>query len=328
MASDYVICVRDVSEGNFIAEPGTTRYLELPEDTAANTPVNPLSPAQATNRKDWFQKVMAEALLGAKPNDPTEFGDVLVIIHGFNNDQKTVMQRHRQLKADLRSLGYQGAVVSFDWPSADQPLLYLDDRSKAKETALALVDDAITAFVQYQQTNCRINVHLLAHSTGAYVIREAFDDADDRKEIAGNNWMTSQIMLIGGDVSAASMSEGNPGAESIYRHCVRLTNYSNPFDSVLKLSNVKRLGLAPRVGRVGLPVDAPGTAVNVDCGDYFQTLNEKTATFYGTFCHSWHIGDKTFASDLLDTMYGDVGRDQIKTRQTKSDGTLSLIKAI
>ena len=327
MASDYVICVRDVSNGNFIAEPGTTLYLELPETTWDQTPDNPLVPGQEIDRKDWFQKVMAEALVGTDPLDKTEFGDVLVIIHGYNNDQKIVMQRHRLLKANLRSLGYEGAVVSFDWPSGNETLNYLEDRSNAKATALALVDDAITAFVRYQQTNCKINVHLLGHSTGAYVIREALDDADDRKETSATNWTTSQIMLIGGDVSAASMSDGNPGAESIYRHCVRLTNYSNPFDYVLKLSNVKRLGLAPRVGRVGLPNDAPGKAVNVDCGDFFQTLDENAAPPLGTFCHSWHIGNLTFAEDLLETIYGDTGRSSIKTRVVKPDGSLSLSKA-
>ena len=42
-----------------------------------------------------FQEVMAEAMVGTNPNDATEFGDVLVFIHGYNNDQKIVMQRHR-----------------------------------------------------------------------------------------------------------------------------------------------------------------------------------------------------------------------------------------
>lgn len=230
MPSDYVICVRDVVRNSFIAEPGTTRYLELEEDTWDNTAENPLKPDQEIDRKEWFRKVMAEALTDISKKDSTEFGDVLVFIHGYNNAQKIVMQRHRLLKANLRAIGYEGAVVSFDWPSDNVTMNYLEDRSDAKATAIALVDDAITAFVNYQQPNCKINVHLLAHSTGAYVIREAFDDADDRKLLASTNWMASQVMLIGGDVSAGSMSEGNAGAESIYRHCMRLTNYSNPLD--------------------------------------------------------------------------------------------------
>jgi esterase/lipase superfamily enzyme len=327
MPNDYIICVRDVSKGHFIAEPGTTRYLELAEDTWDKTPSEPLLPTQSISRKDWFRKVMDEAMVGTNPADQTEFGDVLVFIHGYNNTQQIVLQRHRMLKANLRLIGYTGAVVSFDWPSSDQTLNYLEDRSDAKATALALVDDAITAFVHYQQTNCKIDVHLLAHSTGAYVIREAFDDADDRKEVAEKNWTTSQIMLIAGDVSSASMSETNPGSESIYRHCMRLTNYSNPFDSVLKLSNVKRLGLAPRVGRVGLPADASDKAVNVDCGDFFQTLDEKKAPSLGTFCHSWQIGNMTFIADLLETIYGDTDRSRIKTRVLRPDGSLSLVQA-
>ncbi len=45
-----------------------------------------------------------------------------------------------------------------------------------------------------------INVLLLAHSTGAYVVREAFDDADDRRRIAAINGTVSQLVLIAGDV--------------------------------------------------------------------------------------------------------------------------------
>lgn len=39
--------------------------------------------------------------------------------------------------------------------------------------------------------------------------------------------------------------------------------------SVLKLSNVKRVGVAPRAGRVGFPESAPAKAVGVDCGASF-----------------------------------------------------------
>ena len=36
-------------------------------------------------------------------------------------------------------------------------------------------------------------------------------------------------------VSSGSMAEGNAASDSTYRHCVRLTNYSNPYDEVLQL---------------------------------------------------------------------------------------------
>jgi hypothetical protein len=85
------------------------------------------------------------------------------------------------------------------------------------------------------------------------VTREAFDDADDRRAVARVNWTTSQLVFIAGDVSSDSLSAGNPTTESLYRHCIRLTNYSNPNDEALQIANVKRVGVAPRAGRVGLP---------------------------------------------------------------------------
>ena len=88
--------------------------------------------------------------------------------------------------------------------------------------------------------------------------------------IASVNWTVSQIAFISGDISSSSMEAGDSETESIYRHCLRLTNYSNTHDEVLQISNVKRIGVAPRVGRVGLPDLAPPQALNVDCSVYYQ----------------------------------------------------------
>lgn len=163
-----------------------------------------------------------------------------------------------------------------------------------------------------------MNVHLLAHSTGAFVIREAFDDADDHKSLARHNWTVSQIAFISADVSAKSMGEKDSKSSSLYRHCIRLTNYTNKFDKVLKLSNIKRVGVAPRVGRIGLPDDAPDKAVEVDCSDYFASLKEPPRSgnaFKGTWEHSWHIGNDVFFKDLYHVLRGDEDRHMIPTRE-------------
>ncbi len=60
---------------------------------------------------------------------------------------------------------------------------------------------------------------------------------------------------------------------SLSLHCVHRTNYHNPYDSVLKLSNVKRIGVAPHASRVGLSESAPAKAVGVDCGVRFLKTN-------------------------------------------------------
>lgn len=312
MASDYVICVRNIKRGKFGTEPGPTRFLKVPPGELPHKD-------HQTARTHWVEEVTTDAQTGIDPvtNEPT--GDLLVFVHGFNNGQDTVMKRHRQLRKDLGAIGYKGAVVSYDWPSAESALNYLEDRSDAKQTALRLVTDCIVLFSHRQSRGCQTNVHLLAHSTGAYVVREAFDDADDRPRVAATNWTASQVMLISADVSQKSTHADNAKSSSLFRHSVRITNYSNPHDSALKLSNIKRVGVAPRAGRIGLSSDAPRNCVNVNCGRHFESLNPRAAIHHGQFDHSWQIGDPTFAADVLHTIRGDIDRHEIPTRRRLGD---------
>lgn len=304
---DFVVCVRSVKNGSFSNEPGPTYFLQVPEQADAIHISHKVS-----KKSEWVTRVTNDAKHDTSMEE-NSCGDILVFIHGYNNHQDTVLKRHRLIKKSLSQFGYRGTVVSFDWPSADSALNYLEDRKDAKKTALKLVDDCISLFAHLQSNDCHINVHLLAHSTGAYVVREAFDDADDRPAIAARSWSVSQIMFIGADISARSMSAGNSKTSSIYRHCVRLTNYSNPYDSALKLSNVKRVGVAPRVGRVGLPEEIPHNAVNVDCGNFYDA-NESLIDSIGNKSHSWYIGNDSFTQDMKLTIDGDIDRHSIPTR--------------
>ncbi|MCU0802639.1 MAG: alpha/beta hydrolase [Rhodobacteraceae bacterium] len=311
---DYIFAARNLTSGTFGSNPGPTRFLEVPANAAAPTP------AHTITKRDWFDRVIHEA-----KHDPTApgrpVGDVLVYIHGFNNDPAEVLKRHRLIRTGLAAHGYMGAVVSFDWPSASSALNYLDDRSDAKLTALRLVTDGIAPFSRVVQQDCDISVHILAHSMGAFVTREAFDDADDRPAVAATGWTVSQVMFCGADVSQGSMADG-PTSSSLYRHCVRLTNYFNPYDSVLSISGAKRVGVAPRVGRVGLPGTAPTKAVNVNTGDYYDANRAK---FDGVTNadHAWFFHDKTFLKDVFFTIQGDLDRNVIPTRRHEG-GVLQL----
>lgn len=323
----FVMCTRAVQGKKFIAEPGPTRYLMVPEGTLP-------APAHEVERADvWMKRLRKASVWGQDSRVPERArGDILIFIHGYNNDQKTVMQRHDRIAADLSAAGFKGVVLSFDWPSEAIAINYMEDRHDAKLTAMQLVNDGVRLLAQEQTPDCAINIHLLAHSTGAYVVREAFDDADDAR-LANNAWTVSQIAFIGGDISSGSLSAGNATTESLYRHCVRLTNYSNLYDSVLKLSNAKRLGVAPRVGRGGLPPDAPRQAVNVDCSAYFDSLNKDPAILaadqteaIGSFDHSWHVGNRVFARDLFEVLRGDLDRSVIPTRRASASGALELVR--
>jgi esterase/lipase superfamily enzyme len=69
-----------------------------------------------------YSKTGKESISEGSRDTKKDREDILVFIHGYNNDQKIVMQRHRQLKKDLQAVGFKGAVMSFDWPSADSEL--------------------------------------------------------------------------------------------------------------------------------------------------------------------------------------------------------------
>jgi esterase/lipase superfamily enzyme len=248
-------------------------------------------------------------------------GDILFFVHGFNNSVGDVDARHKLIQAGLTPATFPCMVISFDWASGQDPLAYLDDRDHARMTAIRLVNAGIKLFVQARQgRKCDITVHTLTHSMGAFVTREAFDHADDGQE-ATMNWTVGQMVLIAGDVSAKSFSAGDPESESTYRHCYRLTNYFNGYDEILQISNVKRVGLAPRAGRVGLPADAPQKAVNVDCSRYFhQTYGDSDAAT----SHSWYFSNGEFLKDLAITLRGAVDRSKIPTRRQLDQRTQEL----
>jgi len=301
---DYIVAVRNVRKHAFGAEPGPTRFLKVPGNQRPK-------PEHAQRRADWVDDVLALGRTGRDPHSGEDCGEIVVLVHGYNTSPAAVAGRHRQLKNNLAASGFRCALVSFDWPSDDRAINYLEDRSDAKLTALRLVDDCITLLAATQFRGCKYNVHVIAHSMGSYVVREAFDDADDRPAIAANNWTVSQMCLVGADVSRRSMSATDARSRSLYRHCTRLTNYQNPYDRILKLSNVKRAGVLPRAGRRGLPPDHPDKAVNVDCGSHF-------AAHYGDSGddgHSWYFEDAVFLADLVATLQGDRDRRVIAARR-------------
>lgn len=317
--NDFVVCARRVKQGAFNAEPGPSHMLVVPANSLAPLPNH--GRMGDTWVKAWLQQLLAEATWGIDERTGALRGDILVYVHGYNNDAPEVIRRHRRLQTDLKALGWKGALVSFDWPSDNKTVGYLEDRHDAKQSAMQLVTDLIALLAAKQTPDCAINTHIIAHSMGAYVVREAFDDADDAR-LENNCWMISQLCLIGADVSASSLSDDHASSDSLYRHCTRLTNYFSLGDSMLKLSNVKRVGVAPRAGRIVLATPTPIKAVDIDCTAYHQALlldptlqrSDQPQGFLGNPNHSWFIGNRVFTLDLFETLKGDLDRRLVATR--------------
>lgn len=310
----FWISVRDVAGGNFGEEPddfGKTRYLKVPDGA------DPL-PAHEIPRKKWVEEVLAHFPADAKG---VRKGDIVVFVHGYNNTVSTVAKRQRLIADGLVKAGFPCLVISFDWPAGDSTLGYLEDRHDAKQTAMRLVKDGLKVFTAAQSKTCEINLHVIAHSMGAYLVREAFDDADDSK-LAEINWTTSQVVFVAGDVSSPSLADGNSASVSLYRHTYRLTNYFSQMDEPLQVSAMKRVGLSPRVGRVGLPETAPAKALDVNCTGRYEVIakNGPPGGMIGDPTHSWYFHDAKWMQDLAHTLAGKLDRNAIPTRTPSGAG--------
>jgi pimeloyl-ACP methyl ester carboxylesterase len=313
MVNDYIFTARKVTGKSFDAEPGPIRFLSVPASVADYSPAHVVS-----SRADWVDQVIGLADGDENPNSISPAGDILVFVHGYNNATSAVLARHRSLKANLRDAGWHGMLISFDWPSNNQVLNYIEDRSDAVATAGLLVRQGLEIVIRAQARNCITNIHLLGHSTGAFVIMKAFEKAPDNGLNFKSDWRFGQVAFISGDVSQASLEPTTTFIEVANKRIMRLTNYSNPFDSVLAVSNAKRLGVSPRAGRRGIGDSKNPKLVNVNCGDYFNGLKPTMMQQLGSWSHSWYFTDKTFALDLAMTLEGAIDRDFIPTREERS----------
>ena len=135
------------------------------------------TPQHEITLKKWLAAVLATFKRSLR-TDNLE-GDLVFFVHGYNNTVANVAARHRLIEKGLAKAGQKCTIITFDWPSGDTPLGYLEDRHDAKETAFRLVQNGIRLFLKAQTKDCAVNIHVIAHSMGAYIVREAFDDADD-----------------------------------------------------------------------------------------------------------------------------------------------------
>jgi len=323
----YVFTARNLKgkgkDACFVAEPGEVRFLKVPTVFKGKKLVAGYGPQHVIDQDQWFEEV-ADLADGMKDETLDRPGHVVVFVHGYNNDIPIVHSRTVQLQMDLEAEDFHGLAIAFDWPSDDSTLNYLEDRWDAADVALKLVDAGIAPLAARQRAGCDINVHLLGHSTGAYVIMEAFTNAQKSKKLFKSDWRVAQVAFIGGDVSRDSLAPDSDWSGPLFSRIMRLTNYSNGFDNVLAVSNAKRLGVSPRAGRVGLPNPAHGKSGNVDCTPFFEKLDPKKQPAFGTFCHGWHIGNRVWTRDFAMTLEGRIDRSAIPTRRCDSPRGLVL----
>lgn len=338
----FFMSVRDVKDGAFSTEPDLARrmrYLVVPD---GHTP----APAHDVKFGPWAKALIDrfQTQTDIPPDRHTRIvGDIVIFVHGFNTSVEgaaglhDVIQRHldaaaaREVPGVIHLNPFDPVVVTFLWPSEGVPLGYLEDRHDAKQIALRLVSDGLKQMRAFQTSlnqpsakrRCEVNIHILGHSMGCYIVREAFADADDARYTG--DWTANQVAFVAADVSAPSMSASDARSRGLYRMAGRLTNYYSGYDTALQVSNAKRVGLSPRLGRHGLPRDAPSKAVDVDCSEHYDKNRDKLEKNIGS-SHGWYFQDEVFMSDLCETLKGYVDRRVLKTRAPKPDGDGFVLK--
>jgi esterase/lipase superfamily enzyme len=314
----YCLTSRNIKRPNngaayFGDEPGEASFLQSPANATSFLPEHRIM-GRHKNRK-WAEKILAQATLA----DGT--GDIIFFVHGYNTDMKDAFDNHKKLADNLRESGLDKAgFVSYSWPAKGSFLNYLEDDTDARATALHLIRSGLALFAGLSEPDCRIRVHVMAHSMGALVVREAFRAAKGSKTTREGAWGVCQLILFGADISRASLN-GSSGME-LFRRSQRFTNYFNFHDVVLATSNVKRFMTAPRLGRHGAPQEVLDKVADVDLSDHWLEVaknNDKNFIQDVPYSHAFYREDKVFAQDVAYTIKGDMDRRKIPKRHPHPD---------
>lgn len=185
MSYDYLMTARRLRSGEFTSEPGPLRFIKISRDRTSYGAADVVSSPAV-----WAAELQGLADGDENPNSISPTGDVLIFVHGYNNSMSVVIERTRQLRNSLRTEGWRGEVIAFDWPSANQVLNYIEDRQDGAAVAGEMVTKGIRLLSQGQINGCQTNVHVLAHSAGCYVTMEAFVQAEKFGKLFKEDWLS------------------------------------------------------------------------------------------------------------------------------------------
>ncbi len=296
--ADFMISMRKKKAKTtaLLNEMGATLFLTVPHD-------QDVSSDHSCTRKEW-QTALSEAL------DNT--GSVVCLIHSEQADAQAALSTQRQFAKQLKAQGHEGLVVGIDWVAPSGSLNVWDDRDAAREAAKKIRDDCIVMLCA-RQKDCSIDVHVLAHGSGAFVLREAMTLADEKQSFKNSFWSVSQVALVGADISSRSLRSDNPKSASLYRHCHGLSNYQNPYDEQLSL-------VSERAGRTGLPHNnRHRKSININCEEQFTVLDKQdrldNPLKSSNFSHDWYLFNNVLLEDFVHCIHGNIDRHYIPTRR-------------
>lgn len=233
-----------------------------------------------------------------------ERSDTLIFIHGFNVSFMGALKAGAQLARQVRIDGRPLNIVVFSWPSdgAAVPLMsYYSDREDARVSGPALA----RAFLRLKQfvtddlareEYCQRCVHLLAHSMGAYVLRNGLQAviAKDPKSLVR---LFDQVILAAPDEDDDTF-ERDDRLKPLPAIARQVTVYFNPKDRALLVSD-KTKAIPDRLGSDGprLIDMLPKKVVLVDCRNVAEAADALAQ-------HSYYINSRAVSADIGSVLLG------------------------
>ena len=234
--------------------------------------------------------------------------DALIYIHGFKTNFKGSVRRSARFEA---ALGDEGPnVAAFSWPS-DGVMLpwwsYSSDRCDARASGVALGRFLLRLVELLRPTaaeNCTQQVHLLAHSMGAYAMRYALQGvlADWPRHLPR---AFGQIILVAADEDEDAF-EHDHKLRRLPELAQGVHIYFNRQDAVLGASDRTKPGNPRRLGDTGVRYssDIQSGMTQIDC----------TPVVHGFAEHGYHQDCRSVLSDISAVLKGE-DPDEISNRQ-------------
>lgn len=279
-------------------------WADFEPDAARASQVNVYPETIAQNPTVGFTKVGSAAFFDdLKTQMNKGCSDTLVFIHGFNVSFTEAIYAASRISAQTIIGGKPLNVVAFSWPSDGKKIpwmSYYSDRDDARSSGAA-VARAFLKLVDFlaempEAEICGRGLHLLAHSMGAYVLRNGLQALIAKDP--------TRLLRIFHEIILAAPDEDDDAFETddklrlLPRLGRRVTVYHNESDRALLISdktkaNPDRLGAdGPRMLDL-----LPKKVVTVDC-------SRVAATADATARHTFFINCPPVSADLAATLHG------------------------
>ena len=249
---------------------------------------------KASDGKDAVQKSLEDI--------PTN-KDMLLLIHGFNNDFDEVTAAYLDFDKKVHRAGFKGNVMGFTWPSYGQWFQYFGDIEQVEFASFGFLN----FLLDFRPLLGEQKFHLNTHSLGAYLVIRAlaaYSRIDAIAEPVPDSFIVDEMTFFASDVSNEILETGEDGNIAV-GETRRLTSYFSSKDPVLGISQVVngdgRLGL----GGAERPSRLPRNAFQIDC----STLIES---------HSAYRDTPEVMDDLVEVLDG-TSANEIDGRRSTGD---------